>query len=70
MVARFESIVAADVGAHHPGGRVGRRISPGAVTAELPNTETDPQVAERIRKFYAQAAIPAEWFGAIAFATS
>jgi hypothetical protein len=38
------------------------------VTTQLPNTETDPQVAERIRKFYAQAAIPAEWFGAIAFA--
>jgi NADP-dependent 3-hydroxy acid dehydrogenase YdfG len=46
-------------------------ISPGAVATELPNTVTDPQAAERIRKFYAEVAIPAESFArAIAFAMS
>jgi hypothetical protein len=40
------------------------------VTTELPNIVTDPQVAERIRKFYAQVAIRAESFGAVAFAMS
>ena len=46
-------------------------ISPGAVATELPNTVTDPQAAERIRKFYAEVAIPAESFArAAAFAMS
>ena len=46
-------------------------ISPGAVATELPNTVTDPQAAERIRKFYAEVAIPAESFArAVAFAIS
>ena len=46
-------------------------ISPGAVATELPNTVTDPQPAERIRKFYAEVAIPAESFArAVAFAMS
>jgi NADP-dependent 3-hydroxy acid dehydrogenase YdfG len=46
-------------------------ISPGAVATELPNTVTDPQAAERIRKFYAEVAIPAESFArAVAFAMS
>jgi NADP-dependent 3-hydroxy acid dehydrogenase YdfG len=35
-------------------------ISPGAVATELPNSVTDPAAAERIRKFYAEVAIPAE----------
>ena len=40
-------------------------------TTELPNTVTDPQAAERIRKFYAEVAIPAESFAqAVAFAMS
>ena len=46
-------------------------ISPGAVATELPNTVTDPQAAERIRKFYAEVAIPAESFArAVGFAMS
>jgi NADP-dependent 3-hydroxy acid dehydrogenase YdfG len=46
-------------------------ISPGAVATELPNTVTDPQAAERIQKFYADVAIPAESFArAVAFAMS
>jgi NADP-dependent 3-hydroxy acid dehydrogenase YdfG len=46
-------------------------ISPGAVATELPNTVTDPQAAERIRKFYAEVAIPAESFArSVAFAMS
>ena len=46
-------------------------ISPGAVATELPNSVTDPQAAERIRKFYAEVAIPAESFArAVAFAMS
>ena len=46
-------------------------ISPGAVATELPNTVTDPQAAARIRKFYAEVAIPAESFArAVAFAMS
>jgi NADP-dependent 3-hydroxy acid dehydrogenase YdfG len=44
-------------------------ISPGAVATELPNSVTDPDVAERLRKFYAEVAIPAESFAkAVAFA--
>lgn len=44
-------------------------ISPGAVATELPNSVTDPAVAERIRAFYDQVAIPAESFArTVAFA--
>src|SRR4051812_2010028 len=44
-------------------------ISPGAVATELPNSVTDPATAERIQKFYADVAIPAESFAkAVAFA--
>lgn len=46
-------------------------ISPGAVATELPNTVTDPVVAERINKLYAEVAIPADSFArAVAFAIS
>lgn len=46
-------------------------ISPGAVATELPNTVTDPDTAARIRKFYQEAAIPADSFArAVAFAIS
>jgi NADP-dependent 3-hydroxy acid dehydrogenase YdfG len=44
-------------------------ISPGAVATELPNSVTDPAAAERIRKFYAEVAVPADSFArAVAFA--
>jgi NADP-dependent 3-hydroxy acid dehydrogenase YdfG len=44
-------------------------ISPGAIATELPQSVTDPEAAERIRKFYAEAAIPANSFArAVAFA--
>lgn len=44
-------------------------ISPGAVASELPDSVTEPDVAEKIRKFYANVAIPADSFArAIAFA--
>lgn len=46
-------------------------ISPGAVATELPNSVTDPAAAERLRKFYAEVAIPADSFArAVAFAIS
>jgi NADP-dependent 3-hydroxy acid dehydrogenase YdfG len=46
-------------------------ISPGAVATELPNSVTDPDTAARIRKFYEEAAIPADSFArAVAFAIS
>jgi NADP-dependent 3-hydroxy acid dehydrogenase YdfG len=46
-------------------------ISPGAVATELPNSVTDPDAAERIRKFYTETALPAESFArAVAFAIS
>jgi NADP-dependent 3-hydroxy acid dehydrogenase YdfG len=46
-------------------------ISPGAVATELPNSITDPDSAERVRQFYAQAAVPAESFArVVAFAIS
>ncbi len=46
-------------------------ISPGAVASELPNSVTDPDAAERIRKFYEEVAIPADSFArAVAFAMS
>jgi NADP-dependent 3-hydroxy acid dehydrogenase YdfG len=44
-------------------------ISPGAVATELPESVTEPDVAERLRKFYAEIAVPAESFArAVAFA--
>jgi NADP-dependent 3-hydroxy acid dehydrogenase YdfG len=46
-------------------------ISPGAVATELPNSITEPDVAEDIHKFYETFAIPAESFAqAVAFAVS
>ena len=46
-------------------------ISPGAVSTELPNGVTDPATAERIKKFYADVAVPADSFArAVAFAMS
>ena len=46
-------------------------ISPGAVATELPNSITEPDIAENIRKFYEEIAIPAESFArAVAFAMS
>jgi NADP-dependent 3-hydroxy acid dehydrogenase YdfG len=46
-------------------------ISPGAVATELPDSSTEPDVAERLRKFYGEVAIPAESFArAVAFAMS
>ena len=46
-------------------------ISPGAVATEMPDSVTDPETAERIRKFYAESAIPADSFArAVAFAIS
>ncbi len=46
-------------------------ISPGAVATELPDSITEPDVSERIHKFYAAVAIPAESFArAVAFAIS
>jgi NADP-dependent 3-hydroxy acid dehydrogenase YdfG len=45
-------------------------ISPGAVAMELPNTMTEPDIAEKVRKSY-EIAIPAESFArAVAFAIS
>jgi NADP-dependent 3-hydroxy acid dehydrogenase YdfG len=46
-------------------------ISPGAVATELPNSVTDPETAEGLRKFYAETAIPAASFArAVAYAMS
>jgi NADP-dependent 3-hydroxy acid dehydrogenase YdfG len=46
-------------------------ISPGAVATELPNGVTDPDAGERIRKFYADVAVPADSFArAVSFAMS
>lgn len=46
-------------------------ISPGAVATELPNSATEPDIAENFQKFYAEIAIPAEPFArAVAFAIS
>jgi len=46
-------------------------ISPGAVATELPDSITEPDVAERINKFYKDVAIPADSFArAVAFAIS
>src|SRR5512135_282107 len=45
-------------------------ISPGAVATELPNSTTEPDIAENVRKAY-ENAIPADSFaGAVAFAMS
>jgi NADP-dependent 3-hydroxy acid dehydrogenase YdfG len=46
-------------------------ISPGAGATELPNSVTEPDIAERIHKFYEEIAIPADSFArAVAFAMS
>ena len=46
-------------------------ISPGAVATELPNSVTEPDIAERVHKFYEDTAIPAESFAqAVLFAMS
>jgi len=46
-------------------------ISPGAVATELPDSITEPDVADRIHKFYKEVAIPADSFArAVAFAIS
>ncbi|MBN8943417.1 MAG: SDR family oxidoreductase [Rhizobiales bacterium] len=46
-------------------------ISPGAVATELPDSITEPDVAESVRERYAQWAIPAESFASmVAFAMS
>jgi NADP-dependent 3-hydroxy acid dehydrogenase YdfG len=46
-------------------------ISPGAVATELPDTITDPKVADRVRQLYDQVAIPADSFASmVAFAMS
>ena len=44
-------------------------ISPGAVATELPQSVSEPDAAERVRKFYEQVAIPADSFArAVAYA--
>jgi NADP-dependent 3-hydroxy acid dehydrogenase YdfG len=46
-------------------------ISPGAVATELPNSVTEPDVAQHVRKFYEAVAIPADSFARmVAFAMS
>jgi NADP-dependent 3-hydroxy acid dehydrogenase YdfG len=46
-------------------------ISPGALATELPNSITEPDIAENIRKFVQEIALPAESFArAVAFAMS
>lgn len=46
-------------------------ISPGAVATELPESATEPDVAQNLRKFYDAYAIPANAFArAVAFAIS
>ncbi|MBU6409388.1 MAG: SDR family oxidoreductase [Verrucomicrobia bacterium] len=46
-------------------------ISPGAVATELPNSISEPDVAERINRFYKDVAIPADSFArAVVFAMS
>ncbi len=46
-------------------------ISPGAVATELPDTITDPNVAQRVRQLYDQVAIAADSFASmVAFAMS
>jgi NADP-dependent 3-hydroxy acid dehydrogenase YdfG len=46
-------------------------ISPGAVATELPDSVTESDIAEKVRKYYGDIAIPAESFAqAVAFAMS
>src|SRR5690606_5844071 len=46
-------------------------ISPGAVATELPNSVTEPDVAQGIGQFYAEYAVPADSFArAVAYAIS
>lgn len=46
-------------------------ISPGAVDTELPNSITEPDIAENFQKFFKETAIPATSFArAVAFAIS
>ncbi len=46
-------------------------ISPGAVATELPNSITEPDIADGTRKFYKEVAIPADSFArAVVFAMS
>ena len=46
-------------------------ISPGAVDTELPDSVTEPDVAEKIRQYYSDIAIPSESFAhAVVFAMS
>ena len=46
-------------------------ISPGAVATELPDSVSDPDAGARVRKFYAEQAIPADSFArAVSFAIS
>jgi len=46
-------------------------ISPGAVATELPNSITEPDIAQNIRKFYEAYAIPTDSFArSVAFAIS
>ena len=46
-------------------------ISPGAVATELPNSVTEPDIAEGIGQFYETYAVPADSFArAVAFAIS
>ena len=46
-------------------------ISPGAVDTELPDSITEPDVAEGIHQFYKQYALPADSFArVVAFAIS
>src|SRR5256712_3801166 len=46
-------------------------ISPGAVATELPDSVTEADIAENIRKYYSEIAIPAESFAqAVIFAMS
>lgn len=46
-------------------------ISPGAVASELPSSITEPEIAERVQKFYDDYAIPADSFArAVVYAMS
>src|SRR5437867_9866138 len=46
-------------------------ISPGAVATELPDSVTEADIAENLRKYYSEIAIPADSFAnAVAFAMS
>lgn len=46
-------------------------ISPGAVATELPDSVTEPDIGENVKKFYEELAIPADSFArAVAFAIS